>query len=150
MSGLRWHFKEGSSFPSLSTDGIFGPIHASVLPCDFYKYRYMQLCMHQHWISSAITNIKRGTMIFFSWVQYAFLIFVSVSTHPKHMQFIQLNTNMKFSCNLCIHFSLLCTARAVLSMLICISYEICITDYKMITSFLIAFKFFTSIRVKII
>lgn len=87
---------------------------------------------------------------FFSWVQYAFVIFISSSTHPKHMQHMQLNTNMKFPCNLCIHFSLLFIARAVLSMLICISHEICITDYKMITSFLIAFKFFTSIRVKII
>lgn len=33
-------------------------------------------------------------------------------------------------------------------MLICIYHEICITAYKIITSFLIVFKFFTSISVK--
>lgn len=52
----------------------------------------------------------------------------------------------EISCNFCIHFSLLFTSRAVLSILICISHKICITDYKMITSFLIAFKFLTLLQ----
>lgn len=74
MSGLRWHFKKGSSFPFLSTH-ILGPIHSSVLPCDFY-YKYMHHCIYQNWISPAILlPISEGILwFFFPQVQDAFLM----------------------------------------------------------------------------